>query len=112
MELTLEFGAFLFVLSAVMSVMWGFIVRYLSDGAVRARLNLLDTRVDSLEAYCRGMGGNAKIAERKERENAAMAELALMMQDPKADKGTIIKTMIGKYPDVAFALAKKMGIGI
>jgi len=98
--------------SALFTLIFGLLMSFLRTRAFEHRLSELEQHVIGLEGSVRGQVSNAKNVEKKERESAAMAELAILLQDPKADKGAIMKTMIGKYPDVALSMAKKMGIGL
>ena len=99
------------VTSLISSVLMAFFLRWIGERGVNHRVTLCETQIDSLIQAVRGQMGNAKIAEKRERESLAMAEAATMLQDPTADKAKIIQTLLAKYPDVAASLAKKyMGL--
>jgi len=56
---------------------------------------------------------NAKQSEKKERMGEAMARAVLIMKDeniPKEDKMKHLLNLAGEFPDVAFDVAKKVGI--
>lgn len=95
------------VTSVLSSVFMAFFLRWIANRAVESRLALCETNIDSLIQAVRGKLGNEKMAAQKEREAAAMAEAAMLLQAPDADKGKVIQTLISKYPDVAMSLAKK-----
>lgn len=69
-------------------------------------VNLLYARVESLEMALRGEKGRSARAEKAERQSAAMAEAAAMLQTGQQPQD-ILKTLIAKYPDVAADMAKK-----
>lgn len=84
----------------------GMVISGVSNAQLMGRLNKLEGKIYSEQ------GVQAK-SEKAERIQQAMAEAVIIMKDeniPKEEKMKNLMPLIGKYPDVAFDLIKKVGL--
>jgi hypothetical protein len=100
------------VTSVISSVLMAFFLRWVGERGVNHRITLCETQIDNLIQAVRGQTGNVVKAQKAERMNMAMGELALALKDPNADKGKVLTELAGKYPDLIMDFMKKQGLGL
>jgi len=92
------------VFSGIFSIFLGLIMGYVRD----FRVTKLEDAVESIRMGEYSAKGNAKRAEKAERTQQAMLEVAAIMKDPETkDKQGAIMNLAMKYPDIALDLIKK-----
>lgn len=94
--------------SGLFSLLWVFVVSYFNTNNVNNRLSRLEADISSLEGRTNGREGAIRKAEKAERMQTAMVEVAAIMKNPEIpDKQKAIMELALKYPDIALDLVKK-----
>lgn len=96
------------LVSVTISAIIGVLIAWIARGIRERDVGRLEMRVESLEMSRKGDLGNSKRAEKAERMQMAMVEVAAIMKNPEiADKQGAIMQLAMKYPDIAMDLLKK-----
>lgn len=96
------------VISAFLSGVFGLIFAYGTLFIRDYRLTKMEKEVERLGMVQNGASGQQRKAEKAERMQTAMVEVAAIMKNPEIpDKQKAIMELALKYPDIALDLVKK-----
>ena len=100
------------MLCLVLSVLSAVVVRILLDKRRDSRIAYMEDDIESLKMTKLSEKGQVAKAEKAERVQMAMAELALLVKDGKMPEKATLLALAAKYPDVALTHGAKLLKGL